>query len=83
MSRMKAASLLAFGFALCALLIPTGALSAAPSLVGITDTSGNRVASVDRAHRLAASESAPANAVVISSAVGGKHLFAGLHRSHG
>lgn len=71
MSQLKAASLVAAGFAVCALLVPTGALSAAPSLVGIANTSGTHVASVDKAHQLAASESDPADAVVITSGVGG------------
>ncbi len=71
MSHLKVGGLLVAGFVLCALLIPTGALSAAPSLVGITDNSGTRIASVDKAHQLLAAESDPANAVVIRATVNG------------
>jgi hypothetical protein len=71
MSHLKVGGLLVAGFVLCALLIPTGALSAAPSLVGITDNSGTHVASVDKAHQLLAAESDPANAVTIVGIVNG------------
>jgi hypothetical protein len=71
MSHLKVAGLLVAGFVASALLIPTGALSAAPSLVGITDNSGTHVASVDKAHQLLAAQSDPANAVVIRAGVNG------------
>lgn len=71
MSNLKVGGLLVAGFVLCALLIPTGALSAAPSLVGIAGKSGSPIASVDKAHQLLAAESDPANAVVIRATVNG------------
>jgi hypothetical protein len=66
MSRATALACVSVGLAAGLLLAPTGALSAAPSLVGISDN-GTRVAAVTRAHQLLAAESDPADAVVISA----------------
>ena len=66
MSRTKAAACLAIGLAAGVLLAPTGALSAVPTLVRITDT-GSHAANVTKAHQLLAAESDPAAAVLLSA----------------
>jgi hypothetical protein len=71
MSRATAVACLSVGLAVGVLLAPTGALSAVPSLVGISDN-GTRVASVTKAHQLLAAESDPANAISLAAGnVGG------------
>jgi hypothetical protein len=67
MSRATAVVCLAIGLAVGVLLAPTGAFSAASSLVRITDD-GTHTAGVTKAHQLLAAESDPANAVVITQA---------------
>lgn len=65
MSRATAVACLAVGLAAGVLLVPTGALSAAPSLVQLSD--GTHTATISKAHQLLAAESDPANAVVVSA----------------